>query len=263
MKRTVFLWITVIGISTCQSHRPTADTATGTPMRKTSVGISGTKILINGEPTLKGVVWNGISMEGLLPNSRMVQGIFDDLNPATVNLWDYPDTHRWDPERNTSEFVAAMDEWKDYGLLGFTINLQGGSPQGYSADQPWYNSAIDSSGNLQAGYMDRLERIMNKADELGMVTILGIFYFGQDGRVDGEKAVKNAVRQTIDWLSSRKYTNVMIEIANECNNEAYKTPIVKADRIDELITLAQDYGKKKGFNVTPSVHLLTGIPSLR
>jgi hypothetical protein len=34
---------------------------------------------------LKGIVWNGINMEGLLPNSRMVQGIFDDENPETVS----------------------------------------------------------------------------------------------------------------------------------------------------------------------------------
>jgi hypothetical protein len=38
-------------------------------------------------------------IEGLLMNSRMVQGIFDDLNPATRDMWVYPDTQRWDPDR--------------------------------------------------------------------------------------------------------------------------------------------------------------------
>jgi hypothetical protein len=65
-------------------------------------------------------------VEGLLLNCRMVQGIFDDLNPETRSLWDYPDG-LWDAERNTREFVAAMSEWRDHGLLSFTINLQGGS----------------------------------------------------------------------------------------------------------------------------------------
>jgi hypothetical protein len=55
----------------------------------------------------------------------VVQGIFDDLNPETRSLWDYRDVP-WDAERNTREFVAAMPEWRDHGLLSLTINLQGG-----------------------------------------------------------------------------------------------------------------------------------------
>ena len=72
----------------------------------------------------------------------MVQGIFDDLNPETRSKWAYPDTGTWDPDRNTREFVAAMPRVAAHGLLAFTINLQGGSPQGYCREQPWHNSAI-------------------------------------------------------------------------------------------------------------------------
>ena len=43
---------------------------------KTTVGIAGEKFLINGEPTYKGRTWQGYPVEGLLMNSRMVQGIF-------------------------------------------------------------------------------------------------------------------------------------------------------------------------------------------
>ena len=39
---------------------------------------------INGQPTYAGRTWQGHKIEGLLLNSRMVQGIFDDLNPETV-----------------------------------------------------------------------------------------------------------------------------------------------------------------------------------
>ena len=82
-------------------------------------------------------------------NARLVQGIFDDLNPDTLNRWAYPDTRQWDPERNTREFIAAMAEWRRHGLLGFTINLQGGSPEGYSQSQLWHNSAFESDGSLR------------------------------------------------------------------------------------------------------------------
>ncbi len=232
---------------------PDSRKETGSDSRKTKISISGEKILINQVPTLKGVTWNGISLEGLLPNSRMVQGIFDDLNPETVSMWKYPDTGKWDPERNTEEFVAAMPLWREHGLLGFTINLQGGSPQGYSSHQPWHNSAIDPQGNLRADYMQRLEKIMDQSDELGMVTILGIFYFGQEQRLENDEAARHAVRSTIDWLVERGYTNVMIEIANECNNNAYELSIIKEDRVDELITLAQELSQEKGYPYPVSV----------
>lgn len=137
--------------------------------RKTEVAIVGEHFFINGKPTYAGRSWNGHKIEGLLFNARMVQGIFDDLNPATVDRWKYPDTGRWDAGRNTREFVAAMPEWRRHGLLAFTINLQGGSPQGYSKEQPWHNSAISESGELRAEYMARLESIIDRADELGSV----------------------------------------------------------------------------------------------
>ena len=114
----------------------------GQPAGRTSVTIQGEDFHLNGAPTLKGRRWREYRLEGLLLNARMVQGIFDDLNPETRARWAYPDTGRWDPERNTREFVAAMPAWRDHGLLAFTINLQGGSPEGYSKGQPWHNSAL-------------------------------------------------------------------------------------------------------------------------
>jgi hypothetical protein len=242
-------------ISGCgpKGNKPGDGLKSQTMERYTTVSISGEKIFINGKPTLEGILWRGINMEGLLPNSRMVQGIFDDLNPETVSMWKYPDTGEWDPVRNTREFVASMPGWREHGLLGFTINLQGGSPQGYSKNQPWHNSGIDSLGNLRADYMSRLEMIMDRSDELGMVTILGIFYFGQDERLTGDEAARNAVKNTIDWLIARAYGNVMLEIANECNNRMYELPIIRQDRVHELINLAKEYSHEKGYSLPVSV----------
>jgi hypothetical protein len=44
------------------------------PTRKTEVAIRGDGFLINGRPTYAGRTWKGRSVEGLLLNSRMVQG---------------------------------------------------------------------------------------------------------------------------------------------------------------------------------------------
>ncbi|MGQ9576843.1 MAG: hypothetical protein ACUVUC_16190 [Thermoguttaceae bacterium] len=211
-----------------------AKASSAIPDRKTEVSIRKDAFYINGRPTYEGRTWKGMKIEGLLMNARLVQGIFDDLNPETVGRWAYPDTGKWDPERNTREFVAAMPEWRRHGLLGFTINLQGGNPQRRSQKQPWHNSAITPEGTLRPPYMRRLERILDRADELGMVVILGIFYFGQDERLRDEEAVKRALDAAVDWLYEHGYRHVLIEVNNECNVR-YDHGILRPDRVHELI----------------------------
>lgn len=227
---------------------------------QTEVAIDGEKFLINGKPAYAGREYRGYRIEGLLLNARMVQGIFDDENPDTRGLWAYPDTGLWDPERNTREFIAAMPSWRACGLLAFTLNLQGGSPMGYSSvaatqqalqelrartgdrrpvpepatAQPWHNSAFTSTGELKPAYLARLRRILDAADQLGMVVILGYFYQGQDERLVDEAAVCCAVDSITAWLLEEGYTNVLVEVNNECDTR-YEHEILQPQRVHELI----------------------------
>jgi len=209
-------------------------------MRHTEVAIESEAFHINGRPTYEGRVWNGRRIEGLLLNARMVQGIFDDLNPETRQRWAYPDTGVWDPERNTREFLAAMPTWRAHGLLAFTINLQGGSPEGYSGEQPWHNSGLTEAGELRPEYLARLERILDRADELGMAVILGVFYFGQDQRLRDEAAVVRALDSAVEWVLDRDYHHVLIEVNNECDVR-YDHAILQPPRVHELIERARTH----------------------
>jgi hypothetical protein len=227
--------------------------------RNSNVSIVGNRFYMNEVPTYQGRTWTTASgesfpVEGLLMNSRMVQGIFDDLNPQTRGQWAYPDTKKWDPDRNTREFIEAMPAWREHGLLSFTINLQGGCPYGYCRNQPWDNSAFAPDGSLREGFMNRLERILDRADELGMVPIVGYFYFGQDERLVDEEAVKKAVVNATQWILDKGYTNILIEINNECNIKAYDHDILKCDRVHELIKIARNL-KKDGRSLYVSTSL--------
>ncbi|MFW6292233.1 MAG: hypothetical protein ACOC7V_07865 [Spirochaetota bacterium] len=203
-------------------------------MGMTKVTIDGEDFLINGTRTYAGREYEGRRVEGLLMNSRMVQATFDDLNPETRGRWAYPDGD-WDPDRNTSEFIAMLPVYRDHGLIAFTVNLQGGSPEGYSKDQPWENTAFDEHGGLRPAYMARLERILAQADQLGMVVIVGLFYFGQDERLRDESAVIAAVDAATDWLVSSGHENAIVEIANEINVPRYDHEIITPARCHELI----------------------------
>ncbi|MEP3278605.1 MAG: hypothetical protein ABJN26_18595 [Stappiaceae bacterium] len=204
----------------------------------TEISIEGEGFLLNGAPTYAGRSWQGRKIEGLLLNTRMVQATFDDLNSDTVEQWAYPDTGTWDADRNTSEFIAMLPQYKAHGVLAFTINLQGGSPYGYSREQPWVNSAFRADGSLIPAFMERLGRILRAADDLGMVVIVGYFYFGQEKIFDGGAAIEAAVDNATRWLLSSGHRNLLIEINNECNVQ-YLQPVLVPENVHELIERVQ------------------------
>ncbi len=200
-------------------------------------------------------------------NSRMTNAVFDDENPVTRSLWAYPDTGEWDPDRNTDEFIAMLPVYRSHGLLAVTVNLQGGSPTGYYREpmfrenmkergiavdddvvwaglpspdsQPWHNSAFNANGSLKPAFFERTRRIISACDRLGMVVILGYFYFGQDERLIDEQAVCRGVEDATMWVLASGFRNVLIEINNESNVPRYEHEILQPHRVAELIERAQ------------------------
>jgi hypothetical protein len=207
--------------------------------RHTRLTIEGDRFFINGRPTYEGRVYRDWPIDGLLFNARMVQATFDDLNPETRTRWAYPDSGVWDPERNVAEFLAMVPVYRRAGLLAVTLNLQGGSPEGYSRDQPWINSAFTADGGLDGAYLDRLRRVLDRLDAFGMVAIVGLFYFGQDERLADEAAVRRGVEHAVGWLLDQGYTNVIVEIDNECDVPRYEHEILRPHRVHELIELVK------------------------
>jgi hypothetical protein len=173
---------------------------------QTVVSIEGDQFLLNGQPTYKGRTYRGWKIEGLLLNSRMANGVFDDINPLTRQLWAYPDTRDWDPERNAQELIDMLPTYAAHGLLCIPVNLQGASPLGYyrndtdslnillgrigethpgasedeiwnglpgTGTQPWDSGAFEPDGSLRDAWMDRTARVIEAADAYGLVVNLG------------------------------------------------------------------------------------------
>jgi hypothetical protein len=206
----------------------------------THITIEGDQFLIDGELTYKGRTFRGHRIEGLLLNSRMVQATFDDTNPETRARWAYPDTGRWDPERNLQEFLEVLPLYREQGLLAVTVNFQGGSPEGYSKEQPWDNNGFTPDGEIKPAYLDRMRRVLERLDELGMVAILSAFYFGQDERLRDESAVIRALYNVVTWVLESGYQHVLIEVNNECDVPRYEHEILQPHRVHELIERARN-----------------------
>ncbi|MGI9336838.1 MAG: hypothetical protein ACR2RL_27105 [Gammaproteobacteria bacterium] len=238
----------------------------------TTVAIRGEDWLVDGRPTHAGRDFRGHRIEGLLLNSRMANGVFDDANPLTRHLWAYPDTGEWDAQRNLAELIAMLPEYCSYGLDAVCVNLQGASPLGYyrshdegiaellarihdrhpdttnediwaglpgQHSQPWDSGAMTPEGTLKPDFLARTGRLIQAADRAGLVVVLGLFYFGQDERLIDEAAVVRAVENACTWVLEQNFANVVVEINNECNVPRYEHEILTPRRVHELIALAK------------------------
>ena len=213
-------------------------------MARTLVSIADGRFAINGIPTYAGRSWRGHRIEGHLFNCRMANAIVDDDNPATRGGWAYADGD-WDAERNTREFIANLPGYRAHGLLAVCLNLQGGSPQGYSWHQPWKICGFTADGMLKPAWTARLEKVIAACDASGMVVVLGLFYGRQSATLKDETAVKAAVTNVVDWLLACNATNVLLEIGNEVDLPVFEHSIITAKRCHELIELAQMRGRGK------------------
>jgi hypothetical protein len=165
----------------------------------------------------------------------MVQAVFDDENPETRGLWAYPDTGRWDPDRNTDEFCRHLADYRACGLLGVTVGLQGGgsvfTPTVYNK---YINSAFSPNGSFKPAYFDRLLRIIRTADSLGMVVIVNYFYVRQTIRIPGDNVILDTAGHVSEWLLKTGFRNIIVDVANEAGHR-FKRPIFAPENIHRLI----------------------------
>ncbi len=207
-------------------------------MPTTAISIRDENFLINGSVTHAGRSFRGTSIAGKLFISRMANATVDDRNPGTIGGWDYADGP-WSAERNTREFIAALPLYKRSGLDAVAINLQGGSPQGYSWHQPWRLSGFAPDGAAYPGTFARAEQVIRAADALGMVVNLGLFYGWATQGIDGEGAILRAAGEALDWLAGLGAGNVLLEIGNEVDNRSFVHPVLQPGRCAEMFALAR------------------------
>jgi hypothetical protein len=221
--------------------------------RATSIAIAGNAFHINGKPTYPGRSFRGSKVEGQLFTSRMVNCIINDQNPETRGMWAWRDGP-WDPERNTSEFIAALPLYRSHGLTSVAFNVQGGSPMGYGWNQPWHTSGYTPDGRLLPDYKSRLLRVLDAVDANGMVAVLGYFYVSATPALADEAAFLRATDEITDLVCDGGYTNVLIEVANEADISRWTAEAIKPARSHELVARVQS--RSKGRVKTPAGRLL-------
>jgi hypothetical protein len=113
-------------------------------------------------------------------------------------------------EKAVDELIANLDTFTYYGINSFSVYLQGsrfGDIKGYRED-----CSIDTI------YGNRLSRIIEAADQKGLIVLVGCLYYGTSKAPWAtwtQKEANLAVANTIAWLKGHNYRNVFVDVDNE------------------------------------------------
>jgi len=158
--------------------------------------------------------------QGKLMNVRLANALFLD---------EWMHERAFDPEFNTDAVIQALDFYKNHGILMINVSLQGAqagydkSINGIDRENAYrlgpgrgaYVSAFRPDGSLKQDWLGRLERLLRAADRRGMFVNLMYFYHGQSGQFRSTDAIHDAAVNITDWLISRDFRNVIVDVANE------------------------------------------------
>lgn len=113
-------------------------------------------------------------------------------------------------EAATRELIVNLETFRSFGVNTISVFFMGsrfGDCQGYNRD-----------GTLSAPHALRMGRIIEAADALGMVVIVGCLYWGASRAKWAhwtQAEANTAVAETVRWLAQHDYRNVIIDVDNE------------------------------------------------
>ncbi len=112
----------------------------------------------------------------------------------------------------TAELIENLDRFPSYGVNTVAVYFMGsrfGDVKGYRPD-----------ASLDRTYASRMGRIIEAADDLGMIVLVGCLYWGGSKAkedLDGwqQAQANRAVADTVEWLAQNDYRNVIVDPDNE------------------------------------------------
>jgi gamma-glutamyltranspeptidase/glutathione hydrolase len=113
-------------------------------------------------------------------------------------------------DESVAELIGNLDTFASYGINTVSVYFMGsrfGDVKGYNED-----------GSLNPVYAARMGRIIDAADDRGMIVLVGCLYWGNSkGKWDNwtQAQANAAVANTVRWLKEHDYRNVFVDVDNE------------------------------------------------
>ncbi len=133
------------------------------------------------------------------------------------DLWGIRTASATENEVSTQHLIAQLEDYKSYGVNSIAVYFMGSNGGAYD---PFNEEGTDIDRN----HLRRMKEIIDAAERMKMVVIVGIFYQNvprEKIRLKDWQACKNAVCTVAQWLKKQKYGNVILNIANEQNSAGH------------------------------------------
>ncbi len=110
----------------------------------------------------------------------------------------------------TAELIENLPVYRDFGVNCISVFFMGNrfsDMRGYKED-----------GSIDPAYAARMGRIIEAADELGMIVLVGCLYWGESkGKYENwtQEDADRAIFNTVKWLSGNEYRNTFVDVDNE------------------------------------------------
>jgi hypothetical protein len=158
-------------------------------------------------------------------------------------------------DRSTQDLIDHLELYKSYGVNTVSVYLMGsrfGDVKGYLPD-----------ATLDPMYAERMGRIIEAADEKGMIVLVGCLYWSTSRAKEDldhwtQSEADLAVANTVKWLVHHDYRNVFVDPDNEGmavreNEWRVESMIAAAHEVDPSIMVANNTRQKAG-NSDLNVH---------
>ena len=114
-------------------------------------------------------------------------------------------------DKTTQELIDQLDVFKSYGVNTVSVFFMGsrfGDVKGYRPD-----------ASLDPVYAERMGKIIEAADERGMIVLVGCLYWSTSKAKEDldwtQDDANRAVANTIQWLKRNDHRNVFVDVDNE------------------------------------------------
>jgi len=163
-------------------------------------------------------------------------------------------------DESAAELIANLDTFASFGINTVSVFFMGsrfGDVKGYNRD-----------GSLNPVYTARMGRIIEAADERGMVVLVGCLYWGnskakweQWTQTDANAAVANTVR----WLREHNYRNVFVDVDNEGMAKRAKgfdnrLMVIAGKKVDPTCVIATNFKGPPPPEADLGIHFSTRVP---
>jgi hypothetical protein len=218
--------------------------------RARSIWLAAIVAMLAARPALAGKYRLSVGGEQILLNGRPVKVIGLRCSNALMS------------DATTKQLVDHLDEFRSYGVNTVSVFFMGsrfGDVKGYRPD-----------ASLDPAHAARMGRIIEAADERGMIVVVGCLYWstsrakeglGDWTQADADRAVANTVR----WLKEHDYRNVFVDVDNEgmahdATGWSIAGMIDAAHAVDPTIMVAYNDSDPPPANADLLVHHSRAVP---